>query len=55
MIHLEYSQMVLGDQGNHALLSVQGNQQYHAVQQDLEVRGYQKNPIKKSKCWKIGT
>lgn len=40
--------MVLEDQGNHALLSVQGNQQYHAVQQDLEVQGYQKNPVKES-------
>lgn len=41
--------MVLGDQGNHALLSVLGNQQYHAVQKDLEVQGYQRYPIKKSK------
>lgn len=40
--------MVLGDQRNHVLLSVQGNQQYHVVQQDLEVQKYQQSPVKKS-------
>lgn len=42
--------MVLGDQGNHALLSVQGNQQYRAVQQDHEVQVYQELPVKKRQC-----
>lgn len=42
--------MGLGDQRNHVLLSVQGNQQYHAVQKDLEVQEYQKGPVKTSQC-----
>lgn len=45
-VQSEYSLMVLGDQRNHALLSVQGNQQYHAAQQDLEVQEYQQSPVK---------
>lgn len=47
---MEYSQMVLEDQESHVLPSVQGNQQYHVVQQDLGVQECQKSPVKKSQC-----
>lgn len=43
----EYSQMGQEDQGNHARLFVQGDQQYHADQQYLEVQVYQKVPARK--------
>lgn len=36
----KYLQLVLEDQGNHARLSVQEDQQYHGLQQYPEVRGY---------------
>ncbi len=35
------------DQGNHARLFVQGDQQYHADQQYRKVQGYQKSPVRK--------
>lgn len=40
----EYSQQFQADQRNHALHAVRGDLQYHAFQQYLGVRGYQRHP-----------
>lgn len=39
--------MVQADHRNHALHAVQGDLQYHAVQQYLGVQGYQRHPAQK--------
>lgn len=39
--------MVQADQRNHALHAVQGDLQYHAVQQHLGVQRYQRDPAQR--------
>lgn len=40
----DHLQLVQADHRNHALHAVQGDLRYHAVQQYLEVQGYQQDP-----------